>query len=119
LKKIAIAIALALAPIVAVSVARHGLHAGTDAWLGFAYVAVVSMFLGFFAWYRGLAQGGVARIGQLQLAQPILTLAWAAALLGERVGATTIAAALAVLASVALTQRTRVSRRAPAAAPPA
>ena len=51
------------------------LHAGATAWLGFAYVAVVSMFLGFFAWYHGLALGGVAKIGQMQLAQPVLTLA--------------------------------------------
>ena len=63
-----------------------GLHAGATAWLGFAYVAVVSMFLGFFAWYAGLARGGVARIGQVQLAQPVLTLGWSAALLGEHVG---------------------------------
>ena len=44
------------------------------------------MFLGFFAWYAGLARGGVARIGQVQLAQPVLTLGWSAALLGEHVG---------------------------------
>ena len=51
---------------------------GRDAWLGFAYVAVISMFLGFFAWYHALALGGVAKIGQVQLAQPVLTLFWAA-----------------------------------------
>ena len=67
-----------------------GLHAGATAWLGFAYVAVVSMFLGFFAWYAGLARGGVARIGQVQLAQPVLTLGWSAALLGEHVGTATL-----------------------------
>ena len=54
--------------------ATTGLHAGPTAWLGFAYVSVVSMFLGFFAWYAGLARGGVARVGQIQLAQPVLTL---------------------------------------------
>ena len=83
---------------------------GADAWLGFAYVALFSMFLGFFAWYRGLALGGIARIGQIQLAQPVLTLVWAALLLGEQVTAATVAAALAVLACVGLTQRARVSR---------
>jgi drug/metabolite transporter (DMT)-like permease len=87
--------------------ARHGLHAGADAWLGFAYVAVISMFLGFFAWYRGLALGGVARIGQLQLAQPVLTLIWAALILGERITVAMVVAALAVLACVLATQRTR------------
>ena len=63
----------------ALAIALTGLHAGATAWLGFAYVAVVSMFLGFFAWYAGLARGGVARIGQVQLAQPVLTLGWSAA----------------------------------------
>ena len=62
---------------------------------------------GFFAWYAGLARGGVARVGQIQLAQPVLTLAWSALLLGESVTALTVATALAVLASVAATQRAR------------
>lgn len=100
----------ALVPFVAVAVARNGLEAGASAWAGFAYVSLFSMFLGFFAWYRGLALGGVARIGQIQLAQPVLTLAWSALLLGEEVGLATVAAALAVLASVGATQRTRVPR---------
>jgi drug/metabolite transporter (DMT)-like permease len=82
---------------------------GADAWLGFAYGSVVSMFLGFFAWYAGLARGGVARVGQVQLAQPVLTLGWAALVLGERVTAATGLAALLVLASVAATQRARVA----------
>lgn len=97
-----------LVPVVAWQVARTGLHAGVDAWLGFAYVSVFSMFLGFFAWYRGLALGGVARIGQLQLAQPALTLVWSALILGERFGAGTALAALAVLGCAAATQRVRV-----------
>ena len=87
-----------------------GAHAGTTAWLGFAYVSVISMFLGFFAWYAGLARGGVAKIGQVQLAQPVLSLVWAALILGESVGPGTIAAAVAVLACVVATQRTRVAR---------
>jgi drug/metabolite transporter (DMT)-like permease len=70
-------------------------------------VSTVSMFLGFFAWYAGLARGGVARIGQVQLAQPVLTLVWSALLLGEHVGLVTLATALAVLACVAATQRAR------------
>ncbi len=78
-----------------------------EAWLGFAYVSLVSMFLGMFVWYRALAAGGTARIGQLQLAQPVLTLGWSAVLLGETVGLPTLLAALAVIGSVAVTQRTR------------
>jgi drug/metabolite transporter (DMT)-like permease len=90
-----------------------GVDAPADAWLGFAYVALISMFLAFFAWYAGLARGGVAKIGQVQLVQPLLTLVWAAALLGEEVGPATILAALAVVASVVATQRTRVARPVP------
>ena len=84
--------------------ARRGLDAGPGAWLGFAYVSVVSMFLGFFAWYRGLALGGVARVGQVQLVQPVLTLSWGALLLRESVGLQTILASLLVVGSAALTR---------------
>jgi drug/metabolite transporter (DMT)-like permease len=91
----------------AAAAALTGLHAGATAWLGFAYVATISMFLGFFAWYAGLARGGVARIGQVQLAQPVLTLGWSAALLGEHVGPATLVTALVVLACVAATQKAR------------
>jgi drug/metabolite transporter (DMT)-like permease len=95
------------ASVTAAAIALTGLHAGATAWLGFAYVSAVSMFLGFFAWYAGLARGGVARIGQVQLAQPVLTLGWSALLLGESVGPATLITALAVLACVAATQRAR------------
>jgi drug/metabolite transporter (DMT)-like permease len=88
-----------------------GLDAPADDWLGFAYVSLVSMLLAFFAWYAALARGGVAKTGQVQLVQPLLTLVWSAALLGEHVGPATIAAALAVVASVLATQRARVERK--------
>jgi drug/metabolite transporter (DMT)-like permease len=86
------------------------LNADTDAWLGFAYVSSFSALLGFFPWYAGLARGGVAKIGQVQLLQPLLTLAWSAWLLSEEVNALTLIASIAVLASVVATQRTRVTR---------
>jgi len=98
----------ATVPVAAVAVASDGLSAGAPALAGFAYVSAVSMFLGFFAWYAGLARGGVARVGQVQLLQPLLTLAWSALLLDEAVAPWTVLAALAVLASVAATQRARV-----------
>ncbi|TQM10019.1 DMT family transporter [Pseudonocardia kunmingensis] len=82
-------------------------HAGPVAWTGFAYLTLVSMFLAFFAWYAGLARGGIARVGQIQLVQPLLTLGWAALLLGETVTVSAIGVALAVLLCVVLTQRTR------------
>jgi drug/metabolite transporter (DMT)-like permease len=98
------------APLLVVPVAAASGGAASappEAWLGLAYVALVSMFLGMFAWYRALSVGGTARIGQLQLAQPVLTLVWSASLLGEPVGAATVVAALAVIGSVAITQRVR------------
>lgn len=85
-------------------------RADGTAWFGFAYVTVISMFLGFFAWYAALARGGVAKVGQIQLAQPVLTLVWSAVLLHEQVGWTTVAAAAAVLTCVIWTQRSRSSR---------
>jgi drug/metabolite transporter (DMT)-like permease len=90
-----------------------GLDAPADDWLGFAYVAMISQFLAFFAWYAALARGGVAKIGQVQLVQPLLTLAWAALLLGEHIGPATLIASVAVVLSVVATQRTRVARDQP------
>jgi drug/metabolite transporter (DMT)-like permease len=100
-------------PIGGVAAVAGGVDAPTDAWLGFAYVAIVSQFLAFFAWYAALARGGVAKIGQVQLVQPLLTLAWAAAFFGESVGASTLIASLAVVASVVATQRAGVGRVTP------
>jgi drug/metabolite transporter (DMT)-like permease len=67
----------------------------------------VSMYLGFLAWYRGLALGGIARVGQLQLAQPVLTLIWSWLWLGESIGWAEIIAGLVIVGSVALTRRYR------------
>nr|WP_188285517.1 DMT family transporter [Streptomyces sp. CBMA29] len=72
---------------------------------GLVWVSVVSQFLGLMVWYRGMAAIGVTRASQLQLAQPVLTLVWSAALLGEHLGRATLPAALAVLVCVAVTQR--------------
>ncbi|SMD11085.1 DMT family transporter [Kibdelosporangium aridum] len=82
-------------------------RANGTTWFGFAYVTVISMFLGFFAWYAGLARGGVAKVGQVQLAQPVLTLIWSAFLLAEPVGWLTVVAAIVVLTCVVWTQRSR------------
>lgn len=65
------------------AIATHGLNANATSWAGFAYVSLVSMFLAFFAWYHGLAVGGVAQVSQLQLLQPFLTLGFSAVFLGE------------------------------------
>ena len=66
-----------------------------------AYLAFGSMFLGFFAWYRGLAVGGIARVGQVQLLQPFLTVVAAALLFGESVEPATFVFAVAVIAVIA------------------
>jgi drug/metabolite transporter (DMT)-like permease len=72
----------------------------TSAWLGFAYLAVFSMWLGFFAWYRGLALGGTVRVSQVQLVQPFLSMLFAVPLLGEHLDAVTVGFGLAVIATV-------------------
>ena len=99
------------APLVAIPTALAAdarlLTAPVSAWAGFAYVSVVSMFLGFFAWYRGLAQGGIAAVGQVQLVQPFLTIFASAWLLGEGIDAATIVAAGLVIASIAAGRRSR------------
>jgi drug/metabolite transporter (DMT)-like permease len=77
-------------------------HVTVTALAGVAWVSFVSMGLGFFAWYQGLADGGVARVGRLQLAQPALTLCWSALLLGEHVSLVTGLAAGAVIAVTAV-----------------
>lgn len=69
---------------------------GWPAVAGLAYVSVFSMFVGFVFWYRGLAQGGVVAVSQLQLLQPFLGLTLAALLLGEPVGGGLVAAAVGV-----------------------
>ncbi|WP_029527439.1 DMT family transporter [Polaromonas glacialis] len=71
-----------------------------SAWWGFSYVAVFSMWLGFFAWYRGLALGGTVRVSQVQLVQPFLSMLFAVPLLGERLDAVTVGFGLAVMATV-------------------
>jgi drug/metabolite transporter (DMT)-like permease len=71
-----------------------------SAWGGFAYVTLFSMWLGFFAWYRGLALGGTVRVSQVQLVQPFLALLFAVPVLGERLQATTVLFSLAVIAVV-------------------
>jgi len=78
------------------------------AWGGFLYVALFSMWLGFFAWYRALAIGGTVRISQIQLLQPFLSLLFCVPVLGERIDAMTIGFSLAIIATVAWSRRQAV-----------
>ncbi|MDB5616076.1 DMT family transporter [Tardiphaga sp.] len=74
---------------------------GQNAWIGLAYVSLFSMLIGFVFWYRGLALGGIATVGQLQLLQPFFSLVLAATLLHEQVSPMMIVVTLAVVACVA------------------
>ena len=78
---------------------------GAPAWVSLAYVSLFSMLIGFVFWYRGLAQGGIAAVGQLQLLQPFMGLVLAAWLLGETVSWMMLAATVAVIACVAGARR--------------
>ncbi|GAB3105659.1 DMT family transporter [Streptomyces calidiresistens] len=82
-------------------------HPGPGAIAGLLYLAAVSQFGGFVLWYRGMALIGVPRAGQLQLAQPLLTLLWAVGLMGERLPASAPLVAVIVLGCIVVTQRAR------------
>jgi drug/metabolite transporter (DMT)-like permease len=75
------------------------------AWVSLGYVSLFSMLIGFVFWYRGLAQGGIAAVGQLQLLQPFFGLALAATLLHEQVSLGMLAVTLAVILCVAGARR--------------
>ncbi len=79
-------------------------------WTALGYLAAFSMFLGFFAWNAGLALGGVARVGQVQLLQTFITLAISAAILGEVISGEMLGFALAVSGIVVLGGKARVGR---------
>jgi drug/metabolite transporter (DMT)-like permease len=85
----------------------------TSAWWGFAYTAVFSMWIGFFAWYRGLALGGTVRVSQVQLVQPFLGMLFAVPLLGEKLDALTLGFAAAVIATVFTARRMPVHAATP------
>lgn len=76
-----------------------------SSWAGFVYVGTVSMWAGFFAWYRGLDWGGALRVSQTQLLQPFLAMLFAWPLLGERLDAVSVGFALAVVAIVFASRR--------------
>ncbi|MFD4691402.1 DMT family transporter [Streptomyces sp. NPDC058463] len=95
---LAVAGAVVALPFEPVRITAHGV-------IGLVWVAAGSTFLGLYVWYRGMAEIGVARASQLQLAQPLLTLVWSFFALGEEVPAAAPVAAVAVLVCIAVTQR--------------
>ncbi len=78
-----------------------------ESWVSLAYLGVVSMFLASVFWYRGLALGGIARIGQINLLLPLTALGWAALFLGEEITGTAILCAVVVLGSMLVCLRAR------------
>lgn len=93
----------------AISLSHHAPVAGISGWASFAYLGVVSMFLGFVAWYRGLALGPMSLVSQVQLAQPVITLGWAVLLLGEQLRWSSVTGGFIVIACALLVVRTRKS----------
>lgn len=89
---------------------HYGVSASPRAWISFGYVSIFSMFIGFFFWYKGLALGGIARVGQVQLLQPFLTLVGAALILGESLEFATVLFAIAIITVVAIGQRMPIAR---------
>ncbi|WP_430332378.1 DMT family transporter [Rhodococcus sp. ACT016] len=89
------------------SVVRQSPEGTPNQWAAFAYLGVVSMFLGFFAWYRGLAIGPMARVSQVQLVQPVLSICWAWLLLGEGLSVPTVAGGVLVVFCAGWAVRTR------------
>jgi drug/metabolite transporter (DMT)-like permease len=104
---------VAIVVLIAAVIGRDWSPISWQAWAGLAYAGVVSMFLGSVAWYHGLAAGGIARVGQLNLVQPLVALGWAALLLGEQVSWPFFVTAIVVLLSMAVCVRSRVREAAP------
>jgi drug/metabolite transporter (DMT)-like permease len=96
-----------LAPL-AFLVSDRGLAASPGAWLGFGYISIVSQFVGFFAWYHGMHLAGVARVGQIQLLQPFLTVLFSALLLGEKITSGMVVAVCIVIGCVALGRKASI-----------
>ncbi|MHC2623772.1 drug/metabolite transporter (DMT)-like permease [Bradyrhizobium huanghuaihaiense] len=94
-----------MVPVVALTSPPAWSSVDTPAWIGLAYVSVFSMFVGFIFWYRGLAIGGIARVGQLQQLQPFFGLALAGFLLHEPVAWSMIAATALVVVCVFFARR--------------
>ncbi|QPF83303.1 DMT family transporter [Bradyrhizobium genosp. L] len=81
--------------------------------LGLLYVALFSQWIGFFAWNAGMAMGGIARVSQVQLLQPFVTFALAALFNGETITWQIVLFATAVVATVAISTRTRAQKAPP------
>ncbi len=93
------------------SMNQHPLNGGPAQWASFAYLGIVSMYLGFFAWYLGLGIGPMAQVSQIQLTQPVMSLLWAVLLLGEHLTLATLLGGIGVFVFAGLA--VRVKQRSP------
>jgi drug/metabolite transporter (DMT)-like permease len=98
------------APVAAWLALATPMQASAAAWGALAYVTLISQIAGFFAWYNGLAIGGIARVGQVQLLQAFFTIAFAGFLFGEQVEPLTWLVAVAVVATIAIGRSERIVR---------
>lgn len=94
-----------MAPIMGFLLPSSFTRIGTPAWIGLTYISIFSMLIGFIFWYRGLAQGGIAAVGQLQLLQPFFGLALAATLLHEKVSIGMLGVTIGVILCVACSKK--------------
>ncbi|MEN9752699.1 MAG: hypothetical protein RL670_390, partial [Actinomycetota bacterium] len=78
-----------------------------SAWFGYLWVSLFSIFIGHYFWNSAMHAVGIIKISQLQLAQPLITMVLSVLILREAVSPITLAAALAIIACVAWTQRIR------------
>jgi len=102
------ALVLSLPVMLAIAALRFPMpfhEVGIPAWIGLAYVSIFSMLIGFVFWYRGLALGGIAAVGQFQLLQPFFGLGLAAVFLDEAVSWTMLAVTLGIVVCVAGARR--------------
>jgi drug/metabolite transporter (DMT)-like permease len=101
-------------PLFVMNILKHGFSASTPVWICFLYVSLISQLFGFFIWYHALAIGGVARVGQVQLIQPFLTMSGSAFLLGEKLDLLTVGAACLVVLTLLIGRKMSVRNTATA-----
>lgn len=87
------------------------LHAPITAWVSLLYLAVVSQFLAYVAWYGGMALGGIARVSQIQYLQPFLMILFATLFLNESISWLTIVVAMIVVISVIVGKKTTITNK--------
>src|SRR5450830_421720 len=89
---------------------HYGVQASASTWMAFGYVSLFSMFIGFFFWYKGMALGGIARVGQVQLLQPFMSIIGAALIVGEALDMCNLWFATRIAVVVAIGRKMAIKR---------